>query len=282
MSNEALQPILALLGHPVAGNPTQYMVEKALAGLALDWRFLSVDVRPEDLGHAVRGMRAMGFRGGKLTAPHRHTVNEHLDRLGRTAELTRVVNCLTRDGADLVGENTEGKALLEAVRRRIDPAGKRVVLLGAGAMARAIGVELAEAGVQRIVVVNRSEPAGREFVELLGEHWGLDAQFVAWQDEYQTPADVDLLIHATSATAASPAERLPLGLDGLSSQTTVVDVAFNPPDTWLIRQAAERDATVIDGLEVRIEQAVVDIRLWTGVQADRQVIREAVEEFLEL
>ena len=73
MSSPAVQPILALLAHPVGGNPMQYVVEKAFARLNLDWRFLSLEVAPECLADAVRGMRAMGFRGGTmpiLTAEH--------------------------------------------------------------------------------------------------------------------------------------------------------------------------------------------------------------------
>ena len=80
MSNATLQPILAVLGHGLSANPSQYMLEKAFAHHQLDWRYLSLDVAPEHLADAVRGMRAMGFRGGNCAEPHKQAVLEHLDR----------------------------------------------------------------------------------------------------------------------------------------------------------------------------------------------------------
>jgi shikimate dehydrogenase len=164
------------------------------------------------------------------------------------------------------------------LRRNTDPAGKRVVLLGAGRMARAVAVELALAKAAQIVVVNRGEKGARELVELLGR-LQTPATAVLWQGDYVLPAETQVLVHATSIAGDDP---LPLGLDGLSSEAVVVEVAFNPPRTWLLRQSADRGALAIDGLDVFIEQAAVNFRLWTGLEPDRTVLREAVEEYLEL
>jgi len=72
--SSSLQEICALLGQPVAGNPTQFMIEKAFACHGLEWRYLTLEVAVEDLGDAIRGMRAMGFRGGNVTKPHKIAV----------------------------------------------------------------------------------------------------------------------------------------------------------------------------------------------------------------
>jgi shikimate 5-dehydrogenase len=156
-----VQPILALLGHPVAGNPTQYMIEQVLLHHGLDWRFLSLEVPAEYLPDAIRGMRAMGFRGGACTDPHKNSVIQFLDRSNPVAEITRVVNCFYQEDRHLIGENTEGRGFLQALRRRTDPAGKRVVILGAGRMARAIGVELALARASSTAIARAIRPAPR-------------------------------------------------------------------------------------------------------------------------
>jgi shikimate dehydrogenase len=277
-----VQPILVLLGQPVAGNPAQFMMEKAFARHEMDWRYLSLDVAPEDLGDAVRGLRAMGFRGGNCADPHRQAILPLVDRCGEVAQRTGVVNCILREHRELVGENTEGRGLVEALRRRIDPAGKRIVLLGAGRMARAVGVELALAKAAEIVVVNRTEQRGRELVEMLQGPLGTAASLVVWDHEYPLPPDTHVLVCAISPSLEDPQERLPLNLDRLTAESTIVEAAYNPPRTWLLHEASERGAATIEGLEVFIEQALVDFRLWTGVDPDPTVIREAVEEFLEL
>ena len=90
----------------------------------------------------------MGFRGFNCTIPHKLAVIPHLDGLGESAALMGAVNCVVvRDGR-LIGENTDGKGFVAGVRRLADPAGKRMVLLGAGGAARAIAVEMALVGVQ--------------------------------------------------------------------------------------------------------------------------------------
>ncbi len=282
MSNSSVQPIVALLGLPVAGNPAQYMFEQAFLHHGLDWRYLSLEVSPEGLADAVRGMRAMGFRGGNCTEPHKQAIAPFLDRLTQTAELTGTVNCLYRDGDALVGENTEGRGFLEALRRQTDPAGKRAVLLGAGRMARAIAIELALAKVAQIVVVNRSEPAARALAELLSGKLGTAASPVAWDQPYQVPAETEVLVDATSPGERDPDAPLPLDLQLLTADAIVADVTFNPPRTWLVEQASGRGCPTIDGLEMFIEQAVVNFRLWTGLDPEPTVLREAVEEFLEL
>ena len=93
-----VQPVLVLLGHPIGGNPTQYMMEKALNHHHCDWRYLTVDVCPENLEDAVRGIRGLGFSGGHCDLPHKESVIPLLDRLTERAELIGAVNVIFREG----------------------------------------------------------------------------------------------------------------------------------------------------------------------------------------
>ena len=131
------------------------------------------------------------------------TINE-LDELGRSAELMGAVNCvISRDGR-LIGENTDGKGFVDGVRRFADPAGKRMVLFGAGGAARAIAVEMALVGVRQIVIVNRDEGKSRSLADLLNgkvrEAAGaaFEATAVGWQGDYVVPEGTDIVVNATS------------------------------------------------------------------------------------
>ena len=258
------------------------MFEKAFARHELDWRYLSLEIEPENLADAVRGIKAMGFHGGNCTDPHQRAICEYLDSLTRVAELTGVANCIVRREDQLVGENTEGQAFLEVLRRSVDPAGKRIVLLGVGEMTRAIGVELALAGAAEIVVVANDEPAANELVELIAGNSETSALFVAWGESYVVPAETDVLVNAVSMETDDPDAPLPLDLGEVAEGLCFADVRADPPDTWLIQEAQQRGAIAVDGLEMYIQQAVIDLKLWTNVDADPDVIRDAVEEFLEL
>ncbi|HVX60836.1 MAG TPA: shikimate dehydrogenase [Pirellulales bacterium] len=282
MISSSLQEICSLFGQPVAGNPTQFMVEKAFACHGLEWRYLTLEVAAEDLGDAVRGMRAMGFRGGNITKPHKVAVLDHLDRLSDAAALMGAVNCIVREGRELVGENTDGKGFMQSLRGVVDPAGKRVVLLGAGGAARAIGVELALAGAAALTVVNRTAERGQELVDLLNEKTQTPATLAVWEDEYEIPAETEVLVNATSIGLNDPEARVPVCWGAAAAELVAADVIASPPDTRFLQEARTHGAKTLDGLGMIVNQGAIAFRLWTGIEPDVAVMREAVEEFLGL
>lgn len=282
MGASVLQDICCLLGQPVAGNPTQFMMERAFAHHGLDWRYLSFEVAPEDLGDAVRGMRALGFRGGNVTKPHKVAVVECLDRLTEAAQMMGAVNCIVREGADLVGENTDGKGFLTSLRAVVDPSGKQVVLLGAGGAARAIGVELALAGVASISVVNRTPQHGQALAEALTQKANVSAVYVPWEGDFAVPETAEILVQATSIGLNDPSARVPVDFKHATPALVAADVVFNPPETRFLAAAKQHGCRVLDGLGMIVHQGAIAFKLWTGVEPDTTLMREAVEEFLSL
>jgi shikimate dehydrogenase len=277
-----LHALVGSMSQGAAGNPTVAMIEAAFQHHGLHWRYVNMEVTPADLYDAVGGARAMGFRGFNLSMPHKVAVTPMLAALGESAALIGAVNCVVvRDGR-LVGENTDGKGFLASLREVIDPAGKRVVMFGAGGAARAVAVELALAGAFSITVVNRSEDRGRELVETLRDRAGVSAEFAPWRGDYSIPADADVVINATSIGLYEPDALLPLDLETLRPGLVVADVVFNPPRTRLLRDAEARGCTVLDGLGMLVNQGVICIQYWTGAAPDAAVMRRALEEALDL
>jgi shikimate dehydrogenase len=274
-----LSALTGSFAFPAAENPTVAMVEAAYRHHGLDWRYLNCEVPPGKLGDAVRGARAMGWRGFNCSLPHKVAVIDHLDGLGESAAIMKAVNCVVRRGDAYIGENTDGKGFVQSLRCAIEPEGKSLVLLGAGGAARAIGVETALAGVRSIVVVNRSERRGLDLVALLNEETGADAEFVRWDSDYRVPEGTDILVNATSIGLYPDVDaRVPVEIDSLGPTMTVADVIPNPPRTRLIREAADRGCAVIDGLGMLVNQGVIGIRYWTGVDVDPDVMRSRLVE----
>jgi shikimate dehydrogenase len=271
-----------MLAQPVSGNPTQYMIEKAFAFHDLDWRYITFEVNGDDLADAIRGLKALGFCGGHVGDPHKQAVIPLLDRTTETATDIGTVNIFTRQDGSLVGDNLEGKAVLQAIGNTISLAGKRFVLLGAGRLARATAVELAAAGAGEITIVDRTESRAHELVALLAARRQTPISAVPWQGEYSVPAEADVLINATSIGGQDENASPPLNYESLRPQLLVADVCTDPPQTPLLHQAAERACKTVDGLSIFIEQVALAVKLWTGVDPDRGVLREAVEEYLEV
>ena len=285
MANNSLQEIVALLGYPVGGNPTQYVVEQAFARIGLDWRYLTLEVPPESLADAVRGMRALGFRGGNFTMPHKTAVLPLLDEVGESARLMGAVNCWHREppASDrLFGLNTDGKGFLQSLRTLVDPPGKHVAILGAGGAARAIAVELGLAGAAEIVVVNRTRERGEELAALINDKVHVSARFEPWHGEFAVPPGIDVLVNASPIGMSKPQARAPVALDTLRPGLIVADVVVTPPQTRLLREAREQGCQTLDGLGMLVNQAAIAFQIWTGHSPDAAAMREAAEEFLNI
>lgn len=274
-----LTPVTASFSSPAIGNPTVVMIEAAYEQLGLDWRYLNLDVSSDGLDAAVRGARAMGFRGFNCSLPHKIAVIDHLDGLGRSAEIVRAVNCVVRRGDDLVGENTDGQGFVRSIRSRCDPAGADVVVLGAGGAARAIAVELGLAGAARLSIVNRGADRRAELVDLLTRRLSdTEVRPLELFDGLRVPA-ADLVVNATSVGLVPDVHaRLPVVLDGLAgSDAIVADVVFNPVETTLLREARSLGLATVDGREMLVAQAVLGVELWTGRTPDAANMRVALD-----
>lgn len=275
---------------PAAENPTVAMVEAAYRHHGIDARYLNCEVAPEVLADAVRGARAMGWIGFNCSIPHKVAVIEHLDGLGESAALIGAVNTVVRRDGAWIGENTDGQGFMAALRTVVDLAGKSLVILGAGGAARAIAVEAALAGAAKLTVVNRGRERGETLAALLStlaaaapSGVALTAAFVPWDGELSVPEGTDVLVNATSIGLFPDVDaRLPLDPESLRPGTVVADVIPNPPRTRLIRDAEARGCTVLDGLGMLVNQGVIAIRHWTGVDPDPAVMRAALEDALSL
>jgi shikimate dehydrogenase len=262
---------------PAGENPTVAMVEAAYRHHGIDARYLNCEVQPDALGDAVRGARSMGWVGFNCSLPHKVAVIEHLDGLADSATVIGAVNCVVLRDGRLIGENTDGQGFLTSLSTVVEPAGKSIVVFGAGGAARAIAVETALAGATAITIVNRDPARGAELVALLNERTPSRAELVVWDGLYSLREGTDIAVNATSVGLPGSDAQLDLDLDSLRPGLVVADVIPNPPRTRLIQDAEARGCTTLDGLGMLVNQGVIGIRHWTGVDPDPAVMRSTLE-----
>ncbi|WP_395686441.1 shikimate dehydrogenase [Aestuariivirga sp.] len=281
MTHNFLSGLTGSFAMPAAENPTVAMVEAAYRHHGLDIRYINCEVTPERLGDAVRGARAMGWIGFNCSIPHKVAVIEHLDGLGESAAVMGAVNCAVRRADGFIGENTDGKGFLQSLRTVTDPRDKTVVMFGAGGAARAIGVELAFAGAKRIIIVNRSAERGRGLADLLNSRTAVQAELVTDSAPYRVPAEAEILVNATSIGLYPDIEgRINLDVSSLHPGLIVADVITNPPRSPLIRDAEARGCRTLDGLGMVVNQGVIGIKYWTGIDVDAAVMRRTLQDLL--
>ena len=279
MAHNFLSRLVGSFATPAAENPTVAMIEAAFAHHGIDARYINCEVAPADLGAAVRGAKAMGWLGFNCSIPHKVAVLRHLDSLGESAATIGAVNCAVRRGDKMIGENTDGVGFMESMRALLDPMGKSIVVFGAGGASRAIAVELALAGAAQLTIVNRGEARGRELTALINEKTKAAAEFVPWDRTYPIDPTTDIIVNATSIGLFPDIDgRLDVDLSNARPEAIVADVIPNPPRTRLVREAEARGLRTLDGLGMLVNQGVVSIRHWFGIDVEAAAMRAKLEE----
>lgn len=275
------------MGDPVAGNPTQYMLEKAFAVADLDWRFLTFEVSAGDFEAALVGVRIFGFRGVMLAPPHRGQVHRFLDSVSEAGRLSGQVNCLELRDGKLHGHNTDALALRRLAESRVPLAGAKAVILGAGRLAKSYAAELALAGASAIEMICVEPPQADGLKAALQQEprtSGVELRVTPWPQgsAIAVASDCRVLINATPVGRAESDARLPVDVERLPEGLLALDATDNPTTSRLVRELKKRGLAAIDGVTLLVEQAAAALEIWTGRQADREAMREAAEEFSAL
>ena len=270
--------LTACFGDPVDENPTGVIEETGYSALGLNYRYLTIRVQKDGLAAAVAGARAMGFKGFNLTIPHKVAVIQYLDELTEAAEIIGAVNTVVNQGGRLIGENTDGKGFLTSLLQNdVNPAGKTVTLLGAGGAARAVSVELALAGASHINIINRNKERGMELAEAVKVKTKATSTYIPWIEGVSIPEETEILVQCTNIGLFPDVNGKPLiDYSSLTPRMTACDVVFNKPDTLFLQEARARGLKTINGLGMLVNQAVLNFKMWTGMEAPADIMTQAL------
>jgi len=275
MTSPALQDIVALLGCPAAGNPAQYLFERAITAAGLDWRFLTFDVAPERLPQALGGVDAMGFRGCLLSGALQEGAMPLLAHASPAARFAGAASLVEHQAGGLFGHMTDGRGIVEALRAHADLTAARVVIAGAGPTGRATALELALSGVAEILVADRSPEVATALVERLRDLDGsAEITLLPCEHPLEIPERAGIVV--TSRGRDAPA----VALGGLRSELVVADTDLVEQPSSVVAAGQKAGCCVIDGLEVHVAKIVIDFQVLTGTEPDADMLREALEEFL--
>ncbi|WP_317856106.1 shikimate dehydrogenase [Chakrabartyella piscis] len=271
--------MIGLFGYPVDENPTVVIMEAAFKALGLHYRYNTTLVEPKDLEAAVAALRAFHMKGTHITIPHKIEVLQYLDKLSDAAELIGAVNTVYFDGDVLMGENTDGKGFITSLKdAEVEIKGKKAMILGAGGVARAMSVELAMEGIREIVIANIVEAEGENLVKLINDRTDAKAEFIFWDKALDIPEDVDILINGTSV-GLYPDPNIPnINYDSLRLDMVVCDVIPNPLRTKFVEKVSGMGIKALDGFSMLVNQGAISFKLWTGVDAPIEIMREALKK----
>jgi 3-dehydroquinate dehydratase/shikimate dehydrogenase len=208
------------------------------------------------------------LRGFSVTHPHKVEVGKYLDVMDPLSRAIGAVNTVIRKGGRLTGTNTDAPAALDAIEHVSPVRGKRMMIMGAGGVARAIAFEAARRGAV-VLITGRTPRAARSLAKEFG--------IVYIPVSGMSRVDADILVNATPVGMAPHTHESPFPSRILKGKT-VFDAVYNPPMTKLLRDAAGAGATIVRGTEMYINQAAMQFALYAGVPADIPLMKRLLLE----
>ncbi len=259
----------------VIGDPIGHSLSPQLQNTGFQARRVNAVYLPflvRDLRDFVGSIGPLRVKGFSVTLPHKQAILRHLDDCDGLAASIGAVNTVSvRAGGKLYGYNTDYVGVLRALERRLPLRGSRVLIFGAGGVARAIAFALARAGASVGVCARRpaqavalARAAGREAIAR--KH--LRTEFF------------DAIVNATPVGMHPAIDQSPLDARELNCRL-VFDTIYRPRETKLMQLAARRGIETVSGVEMFVAQGTAQWEIWMGKRAPEKAMRAAVLKALE-
>jgi len=277
---DAKTTALGLLGHPV-GHSFSPLIHNAISeSLGLNYLYLAHDVSPDKLGHAVKGLSALGYKGVNVTVPHKANVIEHLTEIRKEAKIIGAVNTILFDNNRLIGYNTDCYGFTKMLEEnKVVLKDKRVLILGAGGAARAVVAACILSESQSVTICSRqrerSEKYVKEFDEILSNKiiW----EPITYSDIDHVCEQVDIVVNCTPLGMHPYEDKTPIDPSVFRKDCVLVDLIYNPARTEFLKLGAKQAMTTINGLGMLIHQALKAYEIWTGKTESSEFVRQALK-----
>jgi shikimate dehydrogenase len=247
----------------IIGNPVHHSLSPMIHNGAfkrLGWNAVYLVFEVKNLEEALKGIRGLGVRGVSVTIPFKTEVVPFLDKAEGLARKIGAVNTIVNRRGKLIGYNTDCDGALEALEEKMNLRGKRILLLGAGGAARAIGFGLKERDCQ-LIVANRSKKKGEGLSRELGCDYLPISSLIRMK---AGKLEADVVINATSLGMVPRDRETPIPRELLKEGMMVMDIVYQPLQTRLLREAKEKGCLTVNGLEMLVRQGVAQLEIWTG------------------
>ena len=262
--------ILGLIGNPVEHSLSPVMHNQALAAVGYNGIYLAFKII--DLDSAIKGIKALNFRGASVTIPHKVNVIRYLDEVDDAAAKIGAVNTIVNQKGKLTGYNTDCQGALEALRTKTAIKGRSVAVIGAGGAARAVGFGLVASG-GRVTIFNRSPTTGERLAA------DLNADFLPLSDWQSNRYEI--IINTTPVGMYPNIDATPVPRKNLTKEMIVMEIVYNPLKTRLLKEAEAKGCRTISGMTMFVFQAALQFELWTGEKAPVNIMRRSVLEALK-
>lgn len=266
-----------LIGNPVAHTQSPLIQNHMAEVTGINLVYVPFPVANGNLEAAVKGALALDLLGLNVTVPYKSDVMAYLSEIDPLAERIGAVNTLVRCEGGYKGYNTDMPGLYRAMQQEgVEIAGRDVVILGAGGVARAVAVMLLEKGAAGAYILNRTVDKARAVAEEVNRIAGRSfAHAYTLADYGQIPGEKWLVIQATSVGMHPDTGRAVIEDPAFYRHVeTGYDLIFNPGVTRFMKLTEAAGGKAYNGARMLVYQGVIAYELWTGVSIGQDTADE--------
>jgi len=279
--------LIGLIGNPVEHSISPQLHNSLSKFLGIDLVYIPLKVEKNDLEIVVKSLKALDFVGFNVTIPYKRDIMKYIDENIKDAILMGAVNTVKKLDGRLYGYNTDAEGFIRSYKEETGDGfkGKKVVLIGAGGVARSIAVKISTEGVEKISLVNRSKEKAIELADIVNENIREVVQVYSFDDKTFRMAfeESEIIINTTSLGMYPDITSTPVkNTDYFKSHQTVYDVVYNPRKTKFLSDAEDKGCRIVNGLGMLFYQGINAYEIWTGYRFSEDNLKGIYESFKKI
>lgn len=271
--------LYCLIGHPISKSLSPLIHNFSFNENKINAKYLTFDVKENNLKMAISGLKALGVQGFNVTIPYKTEIIQYLDELSEEAKLIGSVNTVKNVNGKLIGYNTDGMGFIESLKEnKIEIKEKIVLVIGAGGAGRAICMMLAKEGAEKIHIINRTIDKAKKlskelnsiFDDVLITYGSLDNKKIDFKN-------IDIVVNCTSVGMYPNIDETPINPNHFTSKTTVYDIIYKPIKTKFLKFAEKRGCKILNGLDMLIYQGILSEEIWLDMNLNVEKVKKNVK-----
>ena len=275
-----------IIGYPLSHSLSPPMHNFIYQKLGIEILYKKWEIEEQNLELHIRKINNDDFVGANVTVPYKEKIVPFLDEIKDEAKFTGAVNTIVRNNNQLIGYNTDVFGIKETldIQFKSDEI-NNVVIFGAGGAAKAALYVLFQKGLKNLTIINRTKANAVKMVDQFN-NFNFEYSVLTFNEIPQIKTacqSTDLIINTTilGMKGSGYEDISPVDSTFINSNSIIFDMVYNPTKTQLIKIALDKNANIIEGLNMLVYQAIKSIELWTGISPSFDDMYNKCKEILE-
>ena len=281
-----LNKFAGIIGYPLSHTLSPSMHNFIYQKLGIDVEYKKWEISPNNLKSHIEKINNENFIGANITVPYKEKIVSLLDEIRNEAKFTGAVNTIVKNNNKLIGYNTDVYGIEQTLDIKLkNDVINNAVIFGAGGAAKAALFVLLQRGLNNLTIVNRTKSNALKMISKFN-NVNYDQTIITLNEKSQIKSaclSADLIINTTilGMKGSGYEDISPIDSTFIDSNSVIFDMVYNPTKTPLIKIALERNANIIEGLNMLVYQAIKSIELWTGIRPSFDDMYSKCKEILE-